>query len=126
MKGRTYFVIFALLIVLGMSPSLFGQATGSFSGNVTDKSGAAIVGAAVTATSQGTGVSRQVNSDEAGHYLIQLLPIGVYTLRVDFKGFQPVESKDLKLQVDESRELDFTLALSSVSSTVEVSAAAVA
>jgi len=45
---------------------------------------------------------------------------------VEFPGFQPVESKDLRLQVDEARELNFTLAPSTVTSQVEVSAAAVA
>ena len=38
-----------------------------------------------------------------------LLPIGDYTIRVDSQGFGPVEQKDVRLQVDEHRELDFTL-----------------
>src|SRR4029077_6138605 len=41
-------------------------------------------------------------------------------------GFQTVETKDIKLQVDEQRELDFTLNLSTVSSSVEVVATEVA
>jgi hypothetical protein len=111
---------------LCLAPAVFGQAIGTFSGTVTDKTGAPISGATVTATSQGTGAVRSTPTDDTGHYLIPLLPVGVYTVRVENKGFQTTESKDLKLQVDESREVDFTLALSSVSSTVEVSAAAVA
>jgi hypothetical protein len=109
-----------------VSPVLYGQATGSFSGNVTDKSGAAIAGATVTATSQSTGVSRQVKTDDAGHYLIPLLPVSIYTLRAEFQGFQPIESKDLRLQVDEARELNFTLVPSAQSTQVEVLASAVA
>jgi hypothetical protein len=105
---------------------LYAQATGSLSGTVLDKSGSAISGASVTAISQGTGVSRESKTDDAGHYLIPLLPVGIYTLRVEFQGFQTVESKDVRLQIDEARELDFTLAPSSVSSKVEVSASAVA
>ncbi|MGB8322171.1 MAG: carboxypeptidase-like regulatory domain-containing protein, partial [Candidatus Acidiferrum sp.] len=126
MRCRSFFAVIAFMAVLGLAPAVFGQATGSFSGNVTDKTGAPISGATVTATSQGTGVARPAQTDESGHYLFPLLPIGVYTIRAEFKGFQPGESKDLKLQVDEARELDFTLSVSSVSSTVEVSAAAVA
>jgi hypothetical protein len=113
-------------LVLVSSPVLYGQATGSFSGTVTDKSGSPISGATVTATSQGTGVARQAKTDEAGHYLLPLLPVGIYTLHVEFPGFQTVENKDLRLQVDEARELNFTLAPSTVSSTVEVNASAVA
>jgi hypothetical protein len=109
-----------------MSPLVYGQATGSFSGIVSDKSGSVISGASVTATSQGTGVSRASNTDDTGHYLIPLLPIGIYTLRVEFQGFRTAETKDLRLQVDEARELDFSLSPSSVSAQVEVSANAVA
>jgi len=121
-------VLLALLCTLAfcLSPALYAQATGSFSGNVIDKSGAAIAGATVTATSQSTGVSRQAKTDDAGHYLIPLLPVSIYTLRAEFQGFQPVESKDLRLQIDEARELNFTLAPSTQSTQVEVLASAVA
>jgi hypothetical protein len=104
----------------------YGQATGSFLGTVTDKSGAPISGATVTITSQGTGATRGTKTDDAGHYIVNLLPVSIYTIRVEFKGFQTTETKDVKLQVDEQRELDFTLALSTVSSSVEVVANAVA
>jgi len=117
---------FVLTLSLCFASCGWGQATGSFSGTVTDKSGSVISGASVTATSQGTGLARASKTDDAGHYLIPLLPVGIYTLRVEFQGFQRVESKDLRLQVDEARELDFTLALSSVATQVEVAADAVA
>ena len=42
--------IVVCVIVLMMSPAMRGQATGSFSGNVADKSGSAIPGATVIAT----------------------------------------------------------------------------
>jgi hypothetical protein len=126
MRSRILFLLLICPLAFSVSPALYGQATGSFSGNVIDKSGSAILGATVTATSQGTGVSRQAKTDDAGHYLIPLLPATIYTLRVEFQGFQTVENKDLRLQVDEARELNFTLSPSTVASTVEVNAAAVA
>jgi hypothetical protein len=126
MRSRILFLFLVCTLALSVSPALYGQASGSFSGNVTDKSGSAISGATVTATAQGTGVARQAKTDEAGHYLIPLLSASTYTLRVEFQGFQTVENKELLLQVDEARELNFTLAPSTVSSTVEVNASAVA
>ena len=108
------------------SPALQGQATGTFSGTVADKSGASIPGASVTATSQTTGLAREAKTDEVGHYLIPLLPVGTYTVRVDYTGFQSSETKDLNLQVDQARELDFSLAPASVSSTITVAGNAVA
>jgi len=118
-------VVFFAAVLLCCS-SAHGQVTGGFSGTVTDKSGAVISGAKVTATSQGTGIPREANTDEVGHYVINLLPVGVYTLRVESAGFQAAEIKDLKLQVDEQRELNFTLAPGTVSTSVEVSATQVA
>jgi hypothetical protein len=126
MRSRILFLFVVCTLALCVSPVLYGQGTGSFSGTVADKSGSPISGATVTANSQGTGVSRQAKTDEAGHYLIPLLPVSTYTLRVEFQGFQTVENKDLRLQVDEARELNFALAPSTVASTVEVSASVVA
>ncbi|MGB2640957.1 MAG: carboxypeptidase-like regulatory domain-containing protein, partial [Candidatus Acidiferrum sp.] len=126
MKLRICFLLAFVSFALCVSPALFGQANGSFSGTVLDKSGSAISGATVTATSQSTGVARDAKTDDVGHYLIPLLPVSIYTLRVEYKGFQTVETKDLRLQVDEARELDFTLVPSTVSTQVEVSASAVA
>jgi hypothetical protein len=105
---------------------MHGQATGSFSGNVTDKSGSAIPGASVIATSQGTGLVRDTKADSSGHYLLPLLPVGTYTVHVDASGFQSAESKDLRLQIDEARELDFPLVPATVVTTVAVSGEAVA
>src|SRR5580692_2801650 len=126
MRSRILFLLLVCTMALCVSPVLYGQGTGSFSGTVADKSGSPISGATVTANSQGTGVSRQAKTDEAGHYVIPLLPVSTYTLRVEFQGFQTVENKDLRLQVDEARELNFALAPSTVASTVEVNASAVA
>lgn len=126
MSKRLLFLVLACTFILSLSPMAYGQATGSFSGTVVDKSGSAVSGAAVTVTSQGTGISRDAKTDDAGHYLIPLLPVAVYTLKVEYSGFQTVEAKDVRLQVDEARELNFTLSPSNVTSQVEVSATAVA
>lgn len=118
-------VVFCLA-VLCCGQMAFGQATASFLGTVTDKTGSAIAGAKVTVTSQITGVSRETTTDDAGHYVFNLLPVSVYTVSVEFKGFQTAESKDIKLQVTEQRELDFVMVPATVSSSVEVVANAVA
>ena len=116
----------AFCSVLLLSSAMYGQANGSFSGTVTDKTGSVIAGAKVTVTSQGTGVSRESTTDASGHYTVPLLPVAIYSLLVNAQGFQPVEQKDLRLQVDESREVNFSLVPASVTESVEVSAAQVA
>jgi hypothetical protein len=126
-KSLTTFLLCAVCVLaLGSAPALRGQATGSFNGNVNDKSGGAIPGASVAVTSQATGLERDTKTDSAGHYLIPLLPVGTYGIKVEAPGFQSAVSKDLRLQVDEARELDFTLVPASVTTTVTVSGEAVA
>jgi hypothetical protein len=123
---KTLLVAVFCLVAFSVCPLLYGQATGSFSGTISDKAGAVISAATVKVASQGTGISREAKTDDTGHYLIPLLPVAFYTIRVEAQGFGPAEQKDVRLQVDEHRELDFTLAPASVSSTVEVSATEVA
>jgi hypothetical protein len=123
---RALLVVLFCLVVLSVSPLLYGQANGSFAGTVSDKTGSVVTGATVKVTSQGTGLSREAKTDDSGHYLIPLLPVAYYTVRVESQGFQAAEEKDVRLQIDEHRELNFTLVPASVSSTVEVSATEVA
>jgi hypothetical protein len=126
MSKRIIFAVVMCVVALFCVQATFGQARGSIQGTVTDKSGSAIAGATVNVTSQNTGAVREATTDDSGHYIISLLPVSIYTIRVEYKGFQTTETKDLKLQVDEQRELDFTLAPASVTTAVEVSANAVA
>ncbi len=121
-----FFQWIVCVLGLGLSPAIYGQAAGSFSGNVTDKSGSGVAGATVTVTDEGTGLERTANTDDAGHYLIPLLPVGTYTVRVDSSGFRTAESKNLNLQVQQARELDFTLVPATVTTTVTVAGDAVA
>src|SRR6201993_1665415 len=126
LKRKALLLAVCCSLLLAISPMLFGQATGSFSGTVSDKTGSVIPSATVRITSQGTGLVREAKTDDTGHYLVPLVPIGNYTIRVESQGFQTVEQKDIRLQVDEHRDVNFTMSPASVSSTVEVSATEVA
>ena len=75
LSKKTLLVLFCSL-VFPICPLLYGQATGSFSGTITDKTGSVVCGASVKATAQGTGTSRESKTDDSGHYLMPLLPIG--------------------------------------------------
>ncbi len=126
LNKRALFAGVVCSFVLSICPTLYGQATGSFSGTVSDKAGAVVAGATVRAISQDTGLSRDAQTDDSGHYTIPLLPVSFYRIHVEAPGFQTTEQKDIRLQVDEHREIDFTLALASVSTSVEVTANEVA
>ncbi len=106
--------------------AVYGQATGGISGTVSDASGSAIAGAKVTVTATATGMSRSTVTDDRGQYVVPLLPAALYTVEAQLQGFQTAKADDVRLQVDEHRELNFTLSLAAVQTSVEVSAAAVA
>src|SRR5882757_378544 len=116
---------FTSLLALSV-PFLHAQATGSLSGTVTDKAGAVVPNAKVSATSQETGVVRESSTDDSGHYLMPLVPVSTYTIQAASQGFQTAAQKDIRLQTDEHREVNFALNPASVSTSVEVTATEVA
>ena len=113
-------------IVFFLCPMMFGQTTGTISGTVADKTGSVISGASLKVTSQATGVVREAKTDDSGNYLFPLLPVSTYTIAVESQGFQRTEQKDIKLQTDEHRELNFTLVPGNVAEHVEVTSSVVA
>jgi hypothetical protein len=126
MLKRIALLVVVLCPVFFLCPLLYSQANGSLSGNVVDKTGSVIAGASVKITSQATGLTRETKTDDSGHYLVPLLPPSVYTIHVESQGFKTTEQKDIRLQVAEQLEIDFSLVLASVTSTVEVNATEVA
>ena len=110
MPARTTSLAVAVcLSALICCPLLHGQATGIISGTVSDATGSAIAGAKVVVLAPSMGVTRESKTDESGHFLVPLLPVANYTVSVEFTGFQPAEQKDVRLQVDEHREVNFKL-----------------
>jgi len=59
---------------------------GSIAGTVTDQANAVVPKASITVQNAATGLSRQVNTDEAGHYSITSLPEGAYDLSITAPG----------------------------------------
>ncbi|MGA2145805.1 MAG: TonB-dependent receptor [Bryobacteraceae bacterium] len=95
------------------TPPLAAQvnATGTFSGQVTDQSGALIANATVKVTEQTTGivVTRKTSSD--GIYTITLLKPGTYSIEVTAAGFATDTRENITLQVQQLAQEDFKLAV---------------
>src|ERR1700757_1092149 len=91
LNRKALLLVFCCFIFSTIAPLLYGQATGSFEGTVSDKTGSVISGATVKVTSQGTAQTREAKTDDTGHYLIPLVPIGTYTVHVESQGFQTSE-----------------------------------
>ncbi|HTW67377.1 MAG TPA: carboxypeptidase-like regulatory domain-containing protein [Bryobacteraceae bacterium] len=119
-------IITVCLLTFAATPFLHAQATGSISGTVTDSSGSSVPGAKVTVTAPATGLTRSTTTNDNGEYIVPLLGVADYNVQVELQGFQNATANDIRLQVDEHRELDFKLTPASVQTSVEVSANPVA
>ena len=120
--------LLALLGLVGLlSFSAMAQTfRGAISGLVTDGSGSVIPNATVTAKADDTGLVHRTTSSSAGEYGFQDLPLGKYTVSAQNTGFQPLTVKDVILNGGVIYSLPLKLSVLSVSTTVEVSAAALA
>ncbi|MBV8571881.1 MAG: carboxypeptidase regulatory-like domain-containing protein, partial [Acidobacteriaceae bacterium] len=90
------------------------------SGTVVDTSGALISGAAVLLRSANGAVQLKTESDTNGSYSIPRLPPGKYLLVVSHPGF---ETKEIPITLESNEPpapLGITLAVSSVSTTINV------
>ena len=124
--AKTFVKSSICFLAFAAGPFLFGQATGSISGTITDTTGSPVPGAKVTVTAPATGLTRSSVTNQTGNYIIPLLGVANYNVQVDQKGFQTAMAQDIRLQVDGHRELDFKLSAATVQTSVEVSATAVA
>ncbi len=93
------------LALLAGPPAAWAQATattGQIEGIVTDTTGAALAGAAVTAHNLDTGFERRTSSEPTGIFRLVLLPLGRYELQAELPGFATVRRGDLVLSVGET------------------------
>ncbi|HEV2324670.1 MAG TPA: carboxypeptidase-like regulatory domain-containing protein [Terracidiphilus sp.] len=96
--------------------------TASLTGLVTDRSGAAIVGAGVTIRNMSTGATRASATINSGRYEVLSLPVGDYELFVRKKGFSEAVRKGIHLAVGEEVTADVNLEVGSIRQQVIVNA----
>jgi hypothetical protein len=119
------FFLLVLVAVTGAFQCAWGQeVTASITGTVTDPSGAAVTGAAVTATSQERGVTYPAESNDSGLYRIAQLPVGTYSLKVEKSGFASVSHPAFVLTLNQVARVDVTMKVGQTSETVEVTGSA--
>jgi len=119
---RSFGFVLALLCLLGLGAVVaFGQAIdGNVVGTVTDASGAAVVGAEVTATNVATNVTAVGKTNGAGEYRFDHLLVGTYRISVKMTGLKSI-SEQVDVEVSKTSTRNLSLQPGAVSETVEVS-----
>jgi hypothetical protein len=114
-------LISGLVATLLAVSGVWGQTgTTSLRGTVTDKTGAAIVGAKVSLANQGSGLQRETSSGPSGEFEFLALPPGTYALTVEKQGFRKFEAANLQLLVNSPTTESVALQVGSTTETVEV------
>jgi hypothetical protein len=124
MSRTTTTLLVQIALCSGLGLELHGQSVSQISGTVRDASGAAVPGAAVTATQADTGLTRTTETDASGSYLLPSLPIGPYRIEVKKQGFTTYIQSGIVLQVATAPTIDSVLKVGAVSESIQVEAAA--
>lgn len=98
-------LLWSVFIQLGYGQSFSGKIVGT----VTDSNGAILPGASVDVTSEGTGAKRASLTDQNGNYVVAELPVGFYSVRVEFVNFAPTTRQQVKVDVGAETRVDVVL-----------------
>ena len=121
MKAGILAVLAAAAALHAIPSSAQTNPTGTISGKVIDQQGLALPGVAVTADSPGLQGTRTATSSENGDFVLPFLPPGEYTVTFELAGFATLKRSE-RVRIGETTSVNPTLALSTVSETVTVSA----
>ncbi|MCU1323487.1 MAG: Cna domain protein [Acidobacteriaceae bacterium] len=126
--GKHLFVAcLGVALVLACLPQAFAQTNyGGIVGTVTDATGAYIVGAKVSVTSDATNANRTSTSGSGGTYTVLNLNPGSYAVRVVSAGFKEYRRTQVEVTIGGTTRVDAGLSIGSVFDTVVVDGAATA
>ncbi len=113
------------VLTLGTMLTAFGwaQADGNkaqIAGTVMDPNQAAVVGAKVSVRNTGTGLLRELKTNDAGFYRAVLLDPGTYDVTVDAAGFAQSKLSGIVLTVGSAPTLNVTVSVQAVATSVDV------
>jgi len=116
--------LFLFLWVSLWASALWGQATTSLRGSVTDPSGLSIREAQVTVVNSDTGFTRTTATGSDGGYVFAELLPGTYKVIVEAKGFNKFEESGVLLRVELPATVNVRMKVGAVAETVSVTAEA--
>lgn len=117
--------LFSFLCLFVLSSIAFAQGTTSrVTGTVTDNSGAAVSGANVTLTNEGTRASLTTVTDNNGNYTFDLIQVGTYQVTVEKQGFKKFVSTNNSANINQPATVNVALEIGDVSATVTVEGSA--
>ena len=96
------------------------ETTGTFTGTVTDQTGAVLPGVTVALKNVQTGFTASFVTGGSGAYTAPILPVGTYDVEFSLNGFQTSAVRGLNLHVNDRLAVNASIAASGVSESIEV------
>lgn len=121
-RAASVLVFFVILISLGIAAQ--DSSTGSIRGTVSDAGGARITQALIVVVNTATNRRYSANSDAEGRFVLDLLPAGDYSARIEASGMSPQVTPQLHVDVGGAAQLDFRLSVAGAQESLTVSGAA--
>ncbi|HEV2176332.1 MAG TPA: TonB-dependent receptor [Terriglobia bacterium] len=123
MRASLFHVISAVALFAACGSMACAQTfQGSFTGTITDSTGAVIPSATVSATEPDKGFTRTTVSLPDGTYEIPLLPPGRYQLVASKPGFEKLAEGLVTLTVNQHQKIDFRMKVGEDATTITVEA----
>ena len=121
--SRAASVSFLVITLFSLGAAAQDSSTGTIQGTVSDASGGRIAQAMIVVVNTATSRQSTASSDAEGRFVLDLLPPGDYSARVEAPGMSPQETPQLHVDVGGAAQLDFRLTVAGAQETVTVSGA---
>ncbi|MBA3439025.1 MAG: TonB-dependent receptor, partial [Pyrinomonadaceae bacterium] len=117
-------IVICMMALVSSSTLLAQDFRATVNGRVTDTSGAALPGVAVTALNPQTNQSATATTNDEGNYTIPFLQPGAYTITAEQTGFKKTAQESV-LQVGQTATVDIQMQVGEVTEVVTVTSDAV-
>lgn len=98
------------------------EPSGALEGEVVDQTGAAVLGCVVTVVHERTGITRKLETGEAGAFVFPVLAVGEYSLTAEKPGFAPARQPSIRLSLNQTLRLHLVLEVASSEQSLQVEA----
>ncbi len=113
--------LLVLLIVSGVLSVTAQDGTATLQGTIIDPNGAVVPAATVSIANQETGINRRTaTTNESGDYVFASLTPGLYRVTVEAANFKKSVKENVRLNVGETQEFNFSLEVGASQETVTV------
>jgi len=113
-------LILGTLLAFAMAAHAQIRIAGAVAGTVTDSSDAVVPGASVQLVDEGTGISKEMVTNDAGGFVFPDLSFGSYRVTVALQGFHTAVYEHVKVESSRTTDLRIKLQVGSLDEQVQV------